>query len=178
MRRARYLNVDLENADLRELQNARDTLLKAIDQRVSEIVKERRIGYETKYRPSTKSPKSIYEGTKRTTSPRSKKINYSDTILVQNIPDSMLSSDKIIKEFRKYGDIVRIQLLRNEDDELLNSAYIVFDDPKVAQKLIEIRQPFKAVRDERRKISISPAKHLPSKEELDEELDEYIQDEY
>lgn len=165
MNTSRYLEIDLVTADLEELKRARDQILKALDKKVEDLTK----GVK---KPS--SPKLAVRKVEKP-SPRgilTKKPSYGDTVLVKNIPEAILTPKKIIKEFSKFGNITRLQILRDEDGEILDSAYLVFEDPEVAEKLIENKYPFKNSRDDKRRIVVSAAR--PLRPENDSQLDSDI----
>lgn len=171
----RYLKVDLEDTDIEDLELARDVLNRAIAKKRAEIKRREKERISSDFRGTRRETKSARSPTSRRTSPRSRKVAYNDTVLIRNIPESLLNADKIIRVMEEFGDVLRIQILRDRNDEIINRAYVVFDDPKVAQELIRGKQPFKRVRDARKNIIIEKAAHIPSNQELEEE--EYEGDE-
>jgi hypothetical protein len=163
MSEPRYIDVDLQDSSIDELRKFRDLVIRAIDRKTDQL--EKRQG---KARLPLKSEKVL---------PKSKKVTYSDTILVKNIPRAMLTPDKIIKEFDRFGYVTRLQILKDKNNKFTNSALVVFQDPAVAQDLVESKQPFKNARDEKKKIIVFQASHLAGPKEKEESKDSESEEE-
>lgn len=112
--------------------------------------------------------------TKNNTSHRNIIISNSDTVLVKNIPSSILYENKIKNLMETFGEVSRVLIRHNEDDEEMDSAFVVFKNSEVASKLVNNPRPFHAYKNEKRNIKIKPAEHLMSAEELDRDLEAYI----
>ena len=101
-------------------------------------------------------------------------ISNSDTVLVENIPPLALYIENIKHLMETFGEVTRVLIRHNDDDEETNTAYVVFKDPKVASKLVNNPYPFRAYKNDKRNIKIKPAEHLMTAEELDKDLEDYI----
>lgn len=98
----------------------------------------------------------------------------SDTVIVKNIPDYLLNVKDITNLMETFGKVERVLIQTNEDDEQLDSAYVVFNDKEMVKRLVYNHRPFKNYKNKKSFIEIEPSKHLMSAEELDTELGNYI----
>lgn len=93
----------------------------------------------------------------------------SDTVIVKNIPEYLLSNSEIKNLMESFGKVERI-LIKEEE----NWVYVVFADKMVANQLVNNPYPFSKYQNRKKYIKIEASEHVMSKEELDQDIDSYM----
>lgn len=100
--------------------------------------------------------------------------NNTDTVLVKNIPQNMLHENDIRNLMTSFGEVEAVIIRTDDNYEQMNEAYVKFKNVEDTFQFVTNSRPFSRYQGTKRNIIVEPTEHFKSKEELDEELDNYM----